>query len=161
VLAAVNGVAAGAGFALALAADLRVASEDAWFSCAFAKIGLVPDAGSSFFLPRYLGFPRAIQLALTGERISARAAAELGLVAKVFPAGTFTDDYLEFARGLAAGPTRAYGLTKQAFRQALESTLEDQLELEASLQQEASETGDFQEGLRAFREKRPPRFSGR
>jgi len=160
VLAAVNGVAAGAGFALALAADLRVASQDAWFSCGFAKIGLVPDTGASFFLPRYLGLPRAIQLALTGERITAEAAAELGLVAKVFPASTFAGDYLEFAQELAAGPTRAYALTKQAFRQALESTLEDQLELEATLQQEAAETGDFQEGLRAFREKRPPRFSG-
>jgi 2-(1,2-epoxy-1,2-dihydrophenyl)acetyl-CoA isomerase len=160
VLAAVNGVAAGAGFALALAADLRVASEDAWFSCGFARIGLVPDTGSSFFLPRYLGLPRAIQLALTGERVGALAAAELGLVMRVFPTSAFTDEYRAFARELAAGPTRAYALTKRAFSQALTSTLDAQLELEAKLQQEASETADFQKGLLAFRKKRPPRFTG-
>lgn len=160
VVAAVNGVAAGAGFALALAADLRVASVDAWFSCAFAKIGLVPDCGSSFFLTRYLGFPMALQLALTGERIDATLAEQLGLVTKVFSAESFEKDYQQFADQLAAGPTRAYALTKRSFRRALESSLLDQLELEATLQQEASETADFREGLVAFREKRPPKFHG-
>lgn len=161
VLAAVNGVAAGAGFGLALAADVRVASDDAWFTCGFAAIGLVPDTGVSYFLPRYVGLPRATQLAFTGERLSAEAAAGLGLVAKVFPATSFRDDYFAFARQLAAGPTMALALTKEAFLNAADSSLEAQLENEARLQQSASETADFQEGQLAFREKRPPRFAGR
>jgi len=161
VLAAVNGIAAGAGFALALAADLRVAADDAWFTCGFAAVGLVPDTGASYFLPRSVGLSMAVQLAFTGERLSALAAAELGLVARVFPAASFHDDYLAFARELASGPTRAFALTKQAFRDGWESSLDAQLETEARLQQQASETADFREGLLAFREKRPPRFTGR
>ncbi|HEY6538362.1 MAG TPA: enoyl-CoA hydratase-related protein [Candidatus Dormibacteraeota bacterium] len=161
VVAAVNGPASGAGFALALAADLRVAAEDAWFSCGFSRIGLVPDTGSSFFLTRYLGLPRAIQLAMSGERISARAAAELGFVAEVFPRGSFVSDYRAFAQDLANGPTRAYALTKTALNASLTSTLEEQLEFEADSQQEASETHDFAEGLQAFHEKRRAAFTGK
>lgn len=161
VIASVNGVAAGAGFSLALAADFRVASDAAWFSSAFARIGLVPDSGASFFLARYLGFPRALEVALTGRRISALEARDLGLVSRVFPAASFAEDSSEFARELAAGPTRAFGLTKRALSRALTNTLEEQLELEATLQQAASETDDFREGLRAFRDKRVPKFEGR
>ncbi|HUY57261.1 MAG TPA: enoyl-CoA hydratase-related protein [Candidatus Micrarchaeaceae archaeon] len=160
VLAAVNGVAAGAGFALALAADLRVAADDAWFTCGFAAIGLVPDSGASYFLPRYLGLSKALQLALTSERLSAPKAAELGLLARVFPAASFHRDSLAFAQELASGPTKAFALTKQAFREGLGFNLGAQLELEADLQQQASETADFREGLLAFRQKRPPRFTG-
>jgi len=160
VIAAVNGVAAGAGLSLALAADLRVASDAAWFSCGFSRIGLVPDAGASFFLPRYVGLAKALELALTGRRMEAVEAASLGLVAHVYPAQTFARDYAELAQGFAAGPTRAFALTKKAFGQAMEVSLAEQLELEARLQQEASETEDFREGVSSFREKRPPRFAG-
>lgn len=160
VLAAVNGVAAGAGFSLALAADLRVASDDAWFSCAFSRIGLVPDSGASFFLTRYLGLSKALELALTGERIGAAEAVSLGLVAHVYPARTFSHDYGALAQHLAQGPTRAFALTKRAFGHALENSMAQQLELEAQLQHEASETDDFREGVSAFREKREPHFVG-
>jgi 2-(1,2-epoxy-1,2-dihydrophenyl)acetyl-CoA isomerase len=161
VLAAVNGVATGAGFSLALAADIRVASEAAWFSCGFAKIGLVPDAGATYFLPRFLGLPRSIQLALSGERISAEAAQQLGLVAQVYPPESFEQDYLRFAQELASGPTAAFGRTKQALCASLESTLDQQLEREAQLQQASCRTDDFREGIRAFNERRPPQFRGR
>lgn len=161
VLAAVNGVATGAGFSLALAADIRVASEAAWFSCGFANIGLIPDAGATYFLPRFLGLPRSIQLALSGERISAEAAHQLGVVARVYPPESFEQDYLQFAQELANGPTAAFGRTKQALLASLESNFDQQLQREAELQQASSRTDDFREGLRAFREGRPPQFRGR
>lgn len=161
VLAAVNGPATGAGWSLALAADLRVASDEAWFSCGFAQIGLVPDAGASYFLPRMLGLSRSLHLALTGERLTAVAAYELGLVSYVFDPGDFRDRFMHFAAELAAGPTVAFGLTKQAFEVSFASTLMEQLEFEASLQQASSQTNDFCEGLQAFRERRPPVFRGR
>ncbi|MFZ0167804.1 MAG: enoyl-CoA hydratase-related protein [Candidatus Dormiibacterota bacterium] len=160
VVAAVNGAAAGAGFSLALAADLRVASEAAWFSCAFSGIGLVPDSGASFFLPRYVGLAKAIEMALTGRRVGAAEAATLGLVTQVYPAETFSQDYSTLAHHLAQGPTRAFALTKRALSEATDNSLSQQLELEAVLQQEAAETDDFHEGLSAFRNKRAPQFVG-
>lgn len=160
VIAAVNGVAVGAGFSLALAADIRVAADSASFSCGFAKIGLIPDSGASFFLPRYLGLPKALDLALGGDQLSVTDAASLGLVAKVYPSDTFDRDYVEFAARVADGPTRAFALTKAAFNRGLQASLEDQLDTEAELQDEASKTEDFRAALAAFREKRPTRFLG-
>ncbi|MGH7609148.1 MAG: enoyl-CoA hydratase-related protein [Candidatus Dormibacteria bacterium] len=161
VLAALNGVAAGAGLSLALAADLRVMSESAFLSCAFSGIGLVPDAGASFFLPRYVGLARAAELALSGARVPASMALELGLATHVYPSGDFDGAWRQFARQLAAGATRAFALTKRNLDRALGSTLEEQLETEARAQQQASETEDFKEGLEAFSAKRAPRFRGR
>lgn len=160
VLAAVNGPAVGAGLGLALAADLRVASQEAWFSCGFSKIGLGLDTGTSFFLPRQLGLSRALQMVLTEERLSATAAADLGLVVSVHPPDEFIGAYRHLATTLAEGPTRALGLAKLALRRSAESGLEAQLDWEATYQEEASETGDFREGVLAFREKRLPHFSG-
>ncbi len=160
VIAAVNGPAVGAGFSLALLADLRVASESAWFSCGFTRIGLVPDSGATYFLPRYLGESRAVALALTNSRLSTSEAQHLGLVAEVFPDETFHDLALEYGQRVAEGPTRSLVLARRAIARGLTASLPDQLELEAQYQQAASETADFEEGLRAFQEKREPRFSG-
>jgi 2-(1,2-epoxy-1,2-dihydrophenyl)acetyl-CoA isomerase len=160
VIAAVNGVAAGAGFSLALAADLRVASDNAWFSCGFCRIGLVPDSGATWFLPRIVGQGRALELALTGRRVDADEALTWGIVNKVFPAAEFEKSYREYALELVAGPTRALGLTKRAFNAGCDNTLEQQLGVEAELQQLAAGTSDFAEGIRAFQEKRPPTFTG-
>ncbi len=160
VVAAVNGLAAGAGLSLALAADIRVASTSAWFSCAFAQIGLVPDSGATYFLSRYLGLGWALHYAFSGERIDAGRALELGLVTRTIPPEDFSSEIVEFTQELAAGATRALGLTKRALYSGTTSSLEEQLELEAKLQQAASETEDFQEGLASFREKRRPQFRG-
>jgi 2-(1,2-epoxy-1,2-dihydrophenyl)acetyl-CoA isomerase len=160
VVAAVNGLAAGAGLSLALAADIRVASTTAWFSCAFAQIGLVPDSGATYFLSRYLGLGWALHYAFSGERIDAGRALELGLVSRTIAPEDFPRGIAELAQELAAGATRALGLTKRALYTGAAASLEEQLELEARLQQAASETEDFEEGLAAFREKRRPKFRG-
>ncbi|MDA8331157.1 MAG: enoyl-CoA hydratase-related protein [Candidatus Dormibacteraeota bacterium] len=161
VVAAVNGPAVGAGFSLALAADVRVASDSAWFSCAFAQIGLVPDSGATYFLPRMVGVGLALHYALTGERIEMARALELGLVSTVFAADRFEADAEAFSHRLAEGATRALGFTKRALYAGADGTLEAELDLEARLQQQASTTDDFREGLSAFRQKRKPEFKGR
>lgn len=160
VLAAVNGVAAGAGCNLALACDLRVASQEANFIQAFVRVGLAPDSGGSFILPRLVGFSKAMELLLLGEPVDAQEALRIGLVAKVVPAAELSKTALELAEKLARGP-RSIGLIKRAVNRAMLTGLEDQLEYEASLQEIAGRSTDYDEGVRAFLEKRPPVFTGK
>ncbi|MDQ7850874.1 MAG: enoyl-CoA hydratase-related protein [Armatimonadota bacterium] len=160
VLAAVNGVAAGAGCSLALACDLRFASEQASFIQIFARVGLVPDSGSTYFLPRLVSLGKAFEMAYLADPVDAQEALRLGLVNRVVPAEELMATTLEVARRLAAGPTRAYGLTKRALRHALHAPLEDALAYEAYLQEVAGATADHREGVAAFGEKRPPQFTG-
>ena len=161
VVAAVNGVAAGAGANIALACDFVVAADNASFIQAFAKIGLVPDNGGTFFLPRLVGMARATQLAMLAEKVSAQQALEWGMIYRVVPMAELGPTVTDFARTLAQQPTRGLGLTKRALNAAWENTLDEQLALEARLQSEAGRTHDYLEGVRAFQQKRPPRFEGR
>jgi len=158
---AVNGVAAGAGMSLALWGDLRLAAVGASFTPAFVKIGLVPDSGLSFLLPRLVGLAKAQELLLLSPRLSAEEALALGLVHRVVPAERLMEEALSLAQGLAQGPTRAYALTKKLLLETYRLSLTEALALEAVLQGEAGRTQDHEEGVRAFREKRPPRFQGR
>jgi 2-(1,2-epoxy-1,2-dihydrophenyl)acetyl-CoA isomerase len=161
VIAAVNGIAAGAGCSLALACDFTLAAESAGFNTAFVKIGLIPDAGASYFLPRLVGQARALGLTLLGETIDARTAAEWGLIWKAVPDAAFQSEVDALARRLAEMPTTAIGLIKQAINLSGHHSLEQQLATEAELQAQAAETEDHQEGRAAFLEKRKPRFIGR
>ncbi len=161
VLAAVNGPAVGAGLGLAAACDIRVASSDATFLAAWARVGLAPDAGAAYFLPRLIGLGRAFDLLLSGEPLDAREALRVGLVTRVWEAGAFATEVATFARGLAGGATLAFALTKHALERASQPSLDDFLELEARLQETAGRSRDYAEGVRAFLEKRPPRFDGR
>jgi len=161
VLAAVNGAAAGAGLSLACACDLRVAADSAAFVPAFVSVGLVPDTGGSWLVPRLLGYARAFEWMCSGRRIGAEEARAWGLVSEVVPADHVVARTQERAGELAALPTRAIAMTKRLFERAAGSRLEDQLELEAQLQVAATRTEDFAEGVAAFLEKREPRFSGR
>jgi 2-(1,2-epoxy-1,2-dihydrophenyl)acetyl-CoA isomerase len=161
VIAAVNGVAAGAGCNLALAADLRFASDRASFIEVFARIGLIPDSGGTYHLPRLVGLAKALELAYTAEPVDAAEALRIGLVNRVVPHDELMPATLAFARRLAEGPTRGYGLTKRGFNFALGATLEAALAYEADLQTIAGRTADHREGVAAFFEKRPPRFEGR
>ncbi len=161
VLAAVNGVAAGAGVSLALACDLVYAAEEARFIQAFVKIGLVPDTGSTRTLVRALGRHRAAALIFSGEPLSATAAHEAGLVNQVVPAAELPSTAQAAAAALAAAPTRAIALAKRLINRAEDDSLDDSLALEADLQELAGRTDDHAEGLAAFAEKREPRFVGR
>jgi len=161
VIAAVNGVAAGAGVSLALACDLRVASEESSYLMAFVKIGLVPDSGASHLLPQVVGAAEALRLSMTGERVDAAEALRIGLVTSVAPADRFLAEAQELAARLAALPTRAIGITKRLFADAADASLREALELEANAQAEAGATEDHVEGVMAFVEKREPRFVGR
>jgi 2-(1,2-epoxy-1,2-dihydrophenyl)acetyl-CoA isomerase len=161
VVAAVNGVAAGAGCSLALACDLRVAAESASFMEAFINVGLVPDCASTFMLPRLVGISRAMELAFTGRRVSASEALQIGLVNQLVPDSELTTEALKLAQKLATLPTRAIGLTKRAINAAWTSDLATQLEYEARLQTAATQTHDHREGLDAFLNKRRPVFRGR
>ena len=161
VIAAVNGPAAGAGLSLACACDVRIAAESASFVPAFVAVGLVPDSGGSFFVTRLLGQARAFEWMTTNRKLSAADAKEWGLVSDVVPDAELEARVSELASGYAVAPTRAIGMTKRLFDRAIESTLEEQLELEAQLQTAATASEDHGEGIAAFVEKRSPRFSGR
>jgi 2-(1,2-epoxy-1,2-dihydrophenyl)acetyl-CoA isomerase len=160
VVTAINGIAAGAGMSLALTGDIRIAARSASFLQAFARIGLVPDCGSSWLLPRLIGMARAMELSLLAGRLSAETALSWGLINRLEEDDTLLAKALEIASGLAAGP-RSLGLIRQMYWRALENTYADQLDLEAKLQSQAAITSDYEEGLAAFREKRPAKFTGR
>jgi len=161
VVTAVHGPAVGIGCSLALVADLIVASESAYFLLAFVNIGLVPDGGSSLFLPARIGFTRAIEMAMLGERIPARQALEWGLVNQVHPDDELAAKADELVDRLAAGPTASYAGTKRQLNRWVYSGMHDQLALEAQIQQEMAQSDDFLEGVTAFVEKRQARFAGR
>jgi 2-(1,2-epoxy-1,2-dihydrophenyl)acetyl-CoA isomerase len=161
VVAAVNGPAVGIGCSLALCADLVLAAETAYFLLAFVNIGLVPDGGSSLFLPTRIGMARATELSMLGERLPAPKALEWGLINRVFPDAELMDEAHALAARLAAGPTRSYAGAKRQLNSWLYTRMEDQLELEAQIQREMSGSQDFLEGAMAFVEKRPPKFSGK
>jgi 2-(1,2-epoxy-1,2-dihydrophenyl)acetyl-CoA isomerase len=160
IVGAINGIAAGAGASLAFACDLRIAAEGASFLLAFGRVGLVPDSGATWFLPRLVGPAKAAELALTGEPLSAADAERFGLVAKVVPADQLMTEARSLAAKLAAGAPRALALTKRALDRASGATLDESLEYEAWLQGIAGATSDHAEGVAAFVEKRRPRFSG-
>ncbi len=160
VLAAVNGVAAGAGCSLALACDLRLASDKASFIEIFARVGLVPDSGSTYLLPRLVGLGKAFELAYLAEPVDAQEAWRIGLVNRVVPHDRLLAETAALARCLAAGPTKGYGLTKRGLRFGAHATLEEALTYEAYLQEIAGHTTDHREGVTAFLEKRTPRFTG-
>lgn len=160
VIAAVNGVAAGAGANIALACDIVLASENASFIQAFSKIGLIPDSAGTFFLPRLIGFQKASALAMLGDKVSATEAERLGMIYKAIPENNFETEVYELAKRVSIMPTRALALTKALFNQSLTNNLDSQLEQELYAQIEASETDDFKEGVAAFVEKRKPNFKG-
>ena len=160
VLAGVNGPAAGIGVSLALACDLVVAAESAYFSLAFVNIGLVPDGGSSLLVPSRVGFARAAELAMLGERLDARKALDWGLINQVWPDAEFGAQTSKLLDRLASGATKSYAGTKRQLNRWLYQHMDAQLEFEAQIQKEMAASGDFAEGLAAFAGKRPPRFSG-
>ena len=160
VIGAINGVAAGAGISVALACDIRIASEAASFIEVFARVGLVPDTGSSWFLPRLVGYAKAAEMAFTTDPVDAATAQRIGLVNRVVPADTLRDETNALATKLAQSAPLALGLAKRALNRALESGLEDQLGYEAQLQSIAGRSMDHVEGVAAFVEKRTPRFTG-
>jgi 2-(1,2-epoxy-1,2-dihydrophenyl)acetyl-CoA isomerase len=160
IIAAVNGVAAGAGANIALACDIVVASENASFIQAFSKIGLIPDSAGTFFLPRLIGFQKASALMMLGDKVSATEALALGMIYKVYPVAIFEEEVTTLATTLAQMPTKALGLTKRLLNQSITNTLEQQLALESDLQIEASSSNDYKEGVTAFVEKRKPEFKG-
>ena len=161
VISAVNGVAAGAGANLALAADIVIAARSASFVQAFAKIGLVPDCGGTYFLPRLAGTARAMGLALLGDKLSAEDAERWGLIWKCVDDAKLMDEARALAKQLGTGPTKGYADIKRAIYSSATNTLDAQLDLERDLQRELGKTADYREGVQAFLEKRAPKFTGR
>ena len=161
IICAVNGVAAGAGANIALACDLVIAARSASFIQAFSKLGLVPDAGGSYFLPRLIGTARAMGLALLAEKLDAEQAVQWGLIWKVVDDDQLAGEAAALAHRLASGPTRGYGLLKKAMYASAGNSLDAQLDLERDLQREAGYSEDYREGVTAFKEKREPRFKGK
>jgi 2-(1,2-epoxy-1,2-dihydrophenyl)acetyl-CoA isomerase len=160
VVAAVNGPAVGIGLSLALASDLVVAKESAYFLLAFVNIGLVPDGGSSLFVPTRVGFPRAMEMAMLGERIPAPRALDWGLINRVYADDAFDAEVVALRDKLAAGPTRSYAGTKRQLNHWLYTRMDEQLEFEAGIQREMAGSDDFIEGVMAFMEKRGTEFKG-
>ncbi len=160
VICAVNGVAAGAGANIALACDIVLAAESASFIQAFSKIGLIPDSGGTFFLPRLIGLQRATALMMTGEKVPAKEAQSMGMIYRAIRDKKLMEEALALANTFAQMPTKGLGLTKRALNRSLESSLDKQLAMEEELQIAASQTQDFKEGVRAFLEKRKPTFKG-
>lgn len=161
IIAAVNGVAAGAGANIALACDIVVAHEKVSFIQAFSLIGLIPDSAGTFFLPRLIGFQKASALTMLGDKVSAEDAEKMGMIYKVLPSENFKEEVDKLAVKLANMPTLALGKIKEAFNKSLTNSLEEQLALESKLQIEAAQTEDYAEGVSAFVEKRKPKFKGK
>lgn len=160
VVAAVNGVAAGAGANIALCCDIVVAAESASFIQAFSKIGLIPDSSGTFFLPRLIGWQKASALMMLGEKIPAEEAERIGMIYKVFPDETFSENSMNIASYLSQMPTRGLAFTKQLLSNSFYTSFDDQLQDEDVYQQKAAATKDFYEGVKAFLEKRIPKFTG-
>ena len=160
VICAVNGIAAGAGANIALCCDITIAGESSSFIQAFSKIGLIPDSGGTFFLPRNIGMQKATALMMLGDKISASDAEKMGMIYKISPDNILMDEAFKIAVKLAEMPTKGLGLTKRALNQSLTNNLNNQLEVEEKLQKAASKTYDYTEGVTAFLEKRPAKFKG-
>jgi len=161
IIAAVNGSAVGAGSNIALACDIVVATQSANFSQAFSKIGLIPDSGGTFFLPRLIGFQKASALMMLGDKVTASEALEIGMIYKVYSDESFLSEVLKLAETLSTMPTKAIGLTKRLLNQSLTNDLTSQLKQESKIQVEAAKSHDFKEGVCAFLEKRKPEFKGK
>lgn len=160
VVAIVNGVAAGAGANIALCCDIVIATKSASFMQAFSKIGLIPDSGGTYFLPRLIGWQKAAALMLLGDKIAAEEAERLGMIYKFFDDDCFEQEAQKIAASLAGMPTKGLALTKEALHQSFHHNLEEQLHAEALLQEQAGRTADYKEGVEAFLEKRKPNFKG-
>jgi 2-(1,2-epoxy-1,2-dihydrophenyl)acetyl-CoA isomerase len=161
VIAAINGATAGAGMSLSLLCDIRIASSRAWFSSGYLRMGIIPDLGFTYCLPRMIGTAKALELMITNDRVGAAEAERLGIVSRVVAPDELQKTALELARTVAAGPSVAIGLAKQAVRRGIHNSLEQQVEFEGFADYICFQTEDHEEGARAFQEKRTPQFQGK